>query len=396
MSALDAPVLDVRTSARDATRSGPMEKPPLSHSGFLESLRYLDLALVCCVLALTAFGLLMIFGTVHRAPMLQGAIDRQIMWFGVALCGLALSLVLDYRWLAKMAPVAWTVNLGLLIAVLVVGREINGAKSWFRIGPLSFQPAETMKIITVLMVAQWFALRPEGVRRLRDLAVPALLCFVPMLLVLRQPDLGTASLFGVIFLTMVFWAGVRRRILVGLFLAGILCAIGTWPVLKDYQKARIMTFVDPGRDPQGAGYNVIQSMIAVGSGGLTGQGIGQGTQGTYRYLPEAHTDFIFASTVEQTGFLGAVVLLGLYGVLVWRSASAVAHARDRFGGLMVAGLVGIVVGHSILNICMNVGLFPVTGLPLPFMSYGGSFLLSMYVITGLILNVGMRRFVFNG
>ncbi len=396
MSIAEAPIIDVRTSARDARRSGPMEKPPVSHSGFLESLRYLDLTLICCILTLTGFGLLMLFGTVHRAPMLQGAVDRQIMWFGVALCGLALTLVLDYRWLAKMAPAAWCINLGLLIAVLVIGREINGARSWFRIGPLSFQPAETMKIITVLMVAQWFALRPDGIRRLRDLIVPALLCFVPMLLVLKQPDLGTASLFGVVFIAMVFWAGIRRRILVGLFIAGIFCAASAWPVLKDYQKARILTFVDPGRDPQGAGYNVIQSMIAVGAGGFSGHGIGEGSQGTFRYLPEAHTDFIFASTVEQTGFLGAFVLLTLYGVLIWRASSAMYHARDRFGGLMVAGLTAIIVGHAMLNICMNIGLFPVTGLPLPFMSYGGSFLLSMYVIVGLILNVSMRRFVFNG
>jgi rod shape determining protein RodA len=252
-----------------------------------------------------------------------------------------------------------------------------------------------MKVATVLMVAQWYALRPEGVRHLRDLIVPGLLCGVPMLLVLKQPDLGTASLFGVIFIATLFWSGVRPRILLGLFSTGAVGAACMWPLLKGYQKERILTFLDPTRDPQGAGYNVIQSFIAVGSGGADGRGIGAGTQGVYRYLPEAHTDFIFASTVEQTGLIGAGLLLGLYAVIFWRALVAVEVARDRFGGLVVIGLTSILMGHVMLNMSMNIGLFPVTGLPLPFMSYGGSFLLAMYVVVGLILNVSMRRFLFN-
>lgn len=389
------PVLDVRSTARDSARMGPMEQPGVSHEGFVASLRYLDLVLLGAALGLTCFGLLMLFGTVHGSEALRGAVDRQIAWLGVALCGLAMSVVFDYRWLGRIAPAAWAANLGLLAAVLVVGTEVNGSKSWFRVGPVSFQPAETMKIVTVLMIAQWYALRPEGVRRVRDLAVPAALCGVPMALVLLQPDLGTASLFGIIFAATLLWAGVRRRIFVGLVLLGLVTAASAWPVLKDYQKERILTFVDPSRDPQGSGYNVIQSMIAVGNGGLFGQGVGEGTQGVHRYLPEAHTDFIFASTVEQTGLAGATVLVALYGLLFARALKAVHSARDRFGGLMVVGLASIIGGHAFMNMAMNVGLFPVTGLPLPFVSYGGSFLLAMYIVVGLMLNVSMRRFVFN-
>lgn len=395
MSVAETPVLDVRSTARDSARLGPMEQPGVSHEGFFASLRYLDPVLLGAVLGLTCFGLLMLFGTVHGSETLRGAVDRQIAWFGVALCGLACAVVFDYRWLGRVAPAAYVANLGLLAAVLVAGTEVNGSKSWFRFGPVSFQPAETMKIATVLMVAQWYALRPEGVRRLRDLAVPGLLCGVPMAVVLAQPDLGTASLFGIVFLATLLWAGVRRWIVALLVVAGLATAAGAWPLLKDYQKERLMTFVDPSRDPQGSGYNVIQSMVAVGNGGATGRGVGEGTQGAHRYLPEAHTDFIFASTVEQTGVAGALVLLALYGVVFGRALRTVAIARDRFGGLMVVGLASIVGGHAFMNMAMNVGLFPVTGLPLPFVSYGGSFLLSMYIVTGLILNVSMRRFVFN-
>ncbi len=389
--------MDTRDSLSEDlnVRSQAIEKPARAQSGFLGALRYLDLPLLLGVLGLTCFGLWSLHGTVHLSSYLASAVDRQVTWLGISLCVMALVLVTDYRWLGRVAPVAYILNLGLLVLVLIAGREINGAKSWFRFGPISFQPAETMKVITVIMLAEWYAVRPEGVRSLRDLIAPALLCGVPMALVLKQPDLGTASLFGIIFLTMLYWSGVRRWIFAGLIATGVLCAAGVYPFLKDYQKARIMTFIDPTRDPKGAGYNVLQSMIAVGSGGVTGQGWGEGSQAVHRYLPEAHTDFIFASTVEQTGLAGTVLLLGLYGLVFWRILRSVGQARDRFGGLVIIGLGAILMGHVFMNICMNIGLFPVTGLPLPFMSYGGSFLLAMYVMVGLILNVGMRRFLFN-
>lgn len=360
----------------------------------LAALRYLDLPMMAAAVTLTVIGLWVLFGTVQGSAFLLAAADRQVTWFGISVAAFLLVLLPDYRWLGKLATGAYLANLALLVLVLFFGTRINGSMSWFRLGPVSFQPAETMKVATVMMMAHWFAVRPEGVERLRDLLVPGLLCGVPALLILRQPDLGSASLFGAIFLGMLYWGGVRRRILATLVISGLLLAAGTYPFLKTYQKERILTFIDPARDPQGTGYNAIQSFIAVGAGGLTGRGWGQGTQSVHRYLPEAHTDFIFASAVEQTGFLGAALILALYGVVFWRVLVAVHRARDRFGGLLVVGLGAILAGHVFMNIGMCIGLFPVTGLPLPFLSYGGSFLLAMFVLVGLILNISMRRFLF--
>lgn len=354
----------------------------------------IDLPLIAAVVTLTVCGLWLLFGTVQESRFLLAAADRQITWFGLSVVAMTVAMVVDYRWLAKLATFAYVANLGLLVAVLLVGTEVNDARSWFRIGPIGYQPSETMKIATAMMLAQWFAQRPEGIRGPRELILPGLLCAVPAALILKQPDLGTASLFGVLFLATVYWAGIRRWMLVTLFLFAVLMAAGTYPVLKPYQKERIKTFVDPARDPRGQGYQALQSFIAVGNGGLAGRGWGQGTQSVHRYLPEAHTDFIFASSVEQTGFLGGLMLLGLYAVVLWRCLVAVRLARDRFGGLLVVGLGALLAGHVFVNISMNLGLFPITGLPLPFLSYGGSFLLTMYTMVGLILNVASRRFVF--
>lgn len=377
------------------SNSPNMEQPPEAHAGFLSSLFYLDLIMIGVVIALTAIGISMIFGVGAESSYLTSLGYKQLAWSGIALVGLAFALVLDYRWLGKLASTTYILNLILLVAVLIVGKKINGASSWFRIGPISFQPAETMKIFTVMMMANWFASKPEGIQKVQDLIMPALLCGVPAALVLLQPDIGTTSLFILIFFAMTYWVGIKRWMLVSLIVSGIAFVGAAYPFLRNYQKERILTFFDPYRDPTGSGYNVIQSMIAVGSGEIDGRGWGKGTQAVYRYLPEAHTDFIFASTIEQIGFIGCLLLLTLYGILFWRILKAVENSRDRFGGLVVIGLGTILLGHTMMNILMNIGLFPVTGLPLPFMSYGGTFLLSVYILIGLILNIGMRRFVFN-
>lgn len=372
-----------------------MQSPPEVGSGFLRSILYLDLVLLLCVFALTGFGIWTLYGVGAESDYLTALANRQVIWVGIALIGLSFALVMDYRWLGKIAPPCYVINLILLVAVLIIGTKVNGARSWFRVGPISFQPAETMKIVTVMMMAHWFAVRPEGIQTLKDLIAPALLCGVPAFLVIQQPDLGTTSLFAIVFLAMVYWAGIKRWMLGAMFGSGAIMAICLYPFLKNYQKERLLTFIDPYRDPTGSGYNVIQSMVAVGSGEATGKGWGEGTQAVYRYLPEAHTDFIFASSIEQVGFLGAIILLSVYGLLFWRILEAVKNARDRFGAFVVIGLGAILLGHVLMNMMMNTGLFPVTGLPLPFMSYGGTFLLSIYILIGLILNIGMRRFVFN-
>lgn len=379
-----------------ALQNATLEAPPEAHAGLAKSLSQVDFILILTVLLLTGIGIWSLYGVGAESDYLRGLADKQASWVGIALLGLATAVVLDYRWLAKVAPIGYVFNILLLIAVLIIGREVNGAKSWFRVGPVSFQPAETMKILTVMMLAQWYAEHPKGIDRWSDLLIPGLLIGIPAGLVLLQPDLGTTSLFLAIFFSMAIWGGMKRGIfwsLLGTGAAGVLCL---YPFLKNYQKERILTFLDPYRDATGSGYNVIQSMVAVGNGGPWGQGWGAGTQAVYRYLPEAHTDFIFASTIEQVGFLGTAGILALYGLLFWRILVGVEKARDRFGGLVIVGLGAILLGHVGLNMLMNLGFFPVTGLPLPFLSYGGTFLLSVYLVVGLILNVGMRRFVFTG
>ncbi len=364
-------------------------------TAFLHLLRYLDWPLIAGAVALTLAGLLSLAGASAGGAGMSAVVERQMTWVGISLCGLALTLVLDYRLIARVAPVAYAINIGLLVAVLFAGTRVNGATSWFRIGPLSYQPAETMKVMTVLVLAQWFALRPEGVRRLTDLIVPLLIVAPPVLLILKQPDFGTAFLFVFLTAAILFWAGTSRRIWITLWVSGIGAAAAAFPFLKSYQRERVLNFLDPARDPLGSGYNVIQSMIAAGSGGLTGRGWGEGSQAVHRFLPEARTDFIFASTVEQFGLLGAAVILALYGFLFWRMLECMRHARDRFGGLVIAGLAAILGGHVLMNVGMNIGLVPVTGLPLPFLSYGGTFLLATFLMVGLVLNVAMRRFVFH-
>jgi rod shape determining protein RodA len=364
-------------------------------TAFLHLLRYLDWPLLFFMAALTTIGLIGLAGASMGGAGLGSVVERQLTWTGISLCGLALALIFDYRWFARLAPLGYAINLALLLLVLFVGTRVNGSTSWFRLGPLSFQPAETMKVITVLLLAQWFAHRPEGMQRLVDLLVPIVIVLPPVVLILRQPDLGTAFLFAFIFGAMLFWAGTARWVWFTLWAAGIGMAAAVIPFLRSYQKERLLTFIDPTRDPLGSGYNVLQSMIAAGAGGIWGRGWGEGSQAVHRFLPEARTDFIFASTVEQFGLVGALVVLALYGLLLWRMLECLRQARDRFGGLVIAGIAALLGGHVLMNVGMNIGFVPVTGLPLPFLSYGGTFLLATFLMMGLVMNISMRRFVFH-
>lgn len=392
---------EIPASPRELKRGQTLELPAdvrrRSASGptIWSALKYIDPILIGSIVTLTVFGLWMLYGTVQGSPFLLALADRQVTWFGLSLAAFATVLLVDYRWLGKIAALGYTINLGLLVAVLFIGTTVNGATCWIRVGPVNFQPSETMKLFTVLVIAQWFAGRPEGVQHFRDLIVPGILAAIPFLLIMKQPDLGTGLLFFFMAGAMVYWAGVRFRIAATVVTTGLVCCLSAFPFLHNYQKERVLNFLDPSRDPLGTGYNVIQSLIAVGNGGIAGQGWGAGSQAVHRYLPEAHTDFIYASAVEQTGLLGGLAILFLYGVIMWRVLHGIRVARDRFGGLVIVGLGALLVGHIWINIGMNIGLMPVTGLPLPFISYGGSFLVSSYILAGLILSISMRRFVFS-
>jgi rod shape determining protein RodA len=284
------------------------------------------------------------------------------------------------------------VNLLLLGAVLVVGRTSLGAQRWISLGPLGqFQPSEIAKLVIVITLAKHLTDRPGPYQSVWDL-VPFLgHVAVPMLLIFKQPDLGTALVYGAIFIGMLYASGARRRDLATLGAGAVILIPILWRFLKEYQRRRLLAFVHPSLDPLGSGYGIIQSKIAVGSGLEWGKGLFAGTQGVLRFVPEHHTDFIFSVIGEELGFVGAMVLLGLFLVWVYRGLRIAAVARDRFGALAAVGIVSMVSFHVFVNIGMTVGIMPITGIPLPFISYGGSALMTMVWATALLVNIGVRH-----
>jgi rod shape determining protein RodA len=359
-------------------------------------LLHLDWLLVLTVMALSIAGIVALSGAVAGIPALASTARKQAFFLVAAVAAAAVVCLIDYRWLNRFAMGLYVANIAALIGVLLIGKTINGARSWIDLGPMNWQPSETMKVATMLVAAQWLALHPEKLEGLGGIIAPAMICGVPALLILAQPDLGTAALFFVLFIVMTMMAGASHKpiaLVLGAAVAGLAAA---YPFLKPYQKARLLVFLNPEADPLGAGYNVMQSRIAIGNGGLFGRGWGAGTQAIHQFLPEHHTDFVFASLVEQFGLVGGLLLLAGYGIMFWRLFAAMQAARDRFGGIVVAGCMGLLAGHVVENVGMTMGLLPVTGIPLPFVSYGGSFLITVFVIIGLVLNVGSRRFQFVG
>ncbi len=360
----------------------------------LDIIRHLDLPFLLLVLFMGLFGIWILEGAVLGNPFLERAVDRQFLFFWIAIGALLVATMIDYRWINRGALALYAFNLLALVAVLVGGERINGARSWISLGPVNWQPSETMKVAAVLVCAQWMALRPEEMTSWKGIFVPGLICGIPAGLILIQPDLGSASLFFFLFLAMMLMAGASRPKLIFVIISACIGVAAAFPFLKPYQKARLTTFINPEADPTGSGYNVIQSKVAIGNGGFFGRGWGEGTQGNFRFLPEHHTDFIYASLVEQLGLIGGLFVLMLYGLIIWRMVVAMSVAKDRFGGIVVAGLIAVIAGHVVMNIGMTMGLMPVTGIPLPFLSYGGSFLVTTFGLFGIVLNVASRRYTF--
>lgn len=371
--------------------SGPSSA---TRAPWIDQVLRLDYVFLLAVLAVTAGGLMVLYGGTHSIPILAASAAKQGVFWGIAVAAMIGTVMVDYRWLNRAAVGLYLLNMVALLFVLVGGSKINGARSWIDFGPVNWQPSETMKVATALVCAQYLALNPDRLKGFTGLIVPGLICGVPALLILAQPDLGTSAIFFLMFLTMMWMAGASRRWL-GIIVLSALVGMGSvYPLLKPYQKARIHVFLNPESDPAGKGYNVIQSKIAIGSGGVFGKGWGEGTQCTQRFLPEHHTDFIFASTVEQFGVVGGLLLMAGFAVILLRMVRTMDRAKDRFGGLVAAGLIAIFLTHIVLNVGMTMGLVPVTGIPLPLVSYGGSFLVTTYVMFGILLNVGSRRFTF--
>lgn len=357
----------------------------------LARLARVDWGLVAAALALAAVGLV----TVHSASA-ELAVDylpRQALWVVAGLVLMALVAAVDYHTPVELSPLIYLGALALLVTVLFVGVGPGG--SWlgiagFRLG----QPAELAKLGTALLLARYLATADRRFLTPRQLAAAAMLAALPMALIALQPDYGSAAMFAPLVGSMLLVAGVRPR---HLAVAVALClAFGalTWSFgMKTYQRQRVVSFLAPESDPQGAGYQARQSKIAVGSGELTGKGYMQGTQSQLRFLPARHTDFVFAVLAEEWGFLGAFSVLGLYVAYILSALKIAMRARDREGILLVVGLVSVFSVHVAYNTAMVVGFVPITGIPLPFLSYGGSFTLMNFAATGLILSVDLRRYV---
>ena len=319
---------------------------------------------------------------------------RQMAWVVVGSLALAVLFRLDYRKLVDLAPALYGFGLFLLVLVLFVGEVRGGAKSWLAIGPFGGQPSEFAKLSTALMLTRYLAAQRRAFLDLRQIIMASLLVAVPMILIAAERDLGGATMYLPMLAGMLLVAGVRPKMLAAFAVIGLVLAAGLWTFgMKPYQKTRIVSFLSPDQDPLGAGYQVRQSKIAVGSGQWTGRGYGQGTQSQLRFLPERHTDFIMAVLAEEWGFVGVILVLCLYGIYITASTSVAARSRDRAGILLIVGLVSIVTFHALYNASMVVGLLPITGIPMPFLSYGGSFTLVNFMATGLILNIDFRRYV---
>jgi len=321
-----------------------------------------------------------------------GAALRQLAWFGVGLVALVVIASIDYRRLVRAAPALYLLGLAGLAAVVVVGRTVSGARRWIVWGPLSVQPSEIFKICFVLMAAWVITSRwaqPVG-RTTVVLMLP--IAVAPALLITKQPDLGTAVMLFPVLVILLVGAGMRLRLLGGLLLAGVAAAPLAWLVLKEYQRERILVFLDPLRDPLGSAYNVIQAKIAIGSGQLLGKGVAGATQSRLAFLPERHTDFIFAVFAETWGFVGCLVLLVCYVLLLLRGFDIAASAREPVGRLVALGATSLLATQVLINVGMVTGLLPVVGIPLPLMSYGGSSMLASLMALGLLLSVRMRQF----
>ena len=297
----------------------------------------------------------------------------------------------DYKMLQGYGNKLYLFNLVMLVAVMLVGQSALGAQRWISLGPISIQPSEFSKLIMIISLATILEKRVGELNTMHDLLPVAAYVGVPFLLVLKQPDLGTSLVFMAIFFGMVFICGINLRLLGGIFGAGIAMMPILWHFLKDYQKMRIMVFMDPNVDPLGSGYHIIQSKIAIGSGMLFGKGLFQGTQSQLNFLPENHTDFIFAVVGEELGFVGAAILLLLYLIVLWRGICIARDASDMFGRLLAVGITSMLAFHVLVNVGMTLGIMPVTGIPLPFMSYGVSSLTTNILSVAILLNIQLRK-----
>jgi rod shape determining protein RodA len=357
---------------------------------------HFDWILLGITLVIASIGILNLYSATAKMEISGTPLYlKQIFWVLIGLTVMVMIAFIEYRFYSDFAYIIYSVALFLLIVVLGYGIITSGAQRWLKIGSLSFQPSEFVKISLILALAKFFHRPPERKGYLlKHLPLPFLLLFLPMILILKQPDLGTAIVLLLVFFSILIFVKIRWSSLLTIGLAGAAAVPLLWNFLKEYQKKRILTFFNPDLDPLGAGYHLIQSKIAVGSGGLIGKGFMKGTQCKLGFLPEQQTDFIFSALGEEWGLIGSLFVVGLYFVLIFWGLRIAVQAKDRFGAILAFGVVAMLFWHIFINIGMVLGMMPVVGIPLPLFSYGGSFMISTLIGVGLLLNVSMRRYLF--
>jgi rod shape determining protein RodA len=347
----------------------------------------IDAPLLMIVLTLTMLGLAALFSASYDNP---GRVATQLGNLALAVTAMWVVAQVSPQTMMRFALPAFVVGLAFLVAVALFGDVVNGARRWLHVGVTRFQPSEMMKLALPMMLA-WYFHKNESTLRVRDFAVAAVLLAVPLGLILRQPDLGTAGLVGTAGFFVIFFAGVSWKLMGALAGAGAAALPLLWGFLHDYQRRRVLTLLDPTQDPLGAGYHIIQSTIAVGSGGLSGKGWLNGTQAHLEFIPERHTDFIFAVYSEEFGLIGNLVLLVLYSLLVARGLVIAGNAATLFGRLLAASIALQFFVYAFVNMGMVSGILPVVGVPLPFLSYGGTALLTLFIGVGMLMSIHRHR-----
>lgn len=353
-------------------------------------------ALLVTIAAIFSIALLSLYSVSHQpnGEMVKNFAIQQLVWMGFCIWLSIFIIWFGYERTLDYAYLIFAVNILLLALVLIIGSTKLGARRWFSLGQFSLQPSEFCKISFILALVKYVSDNSQRLNKFKVVIISLLICIVPMVLIIKQPDLGTAVVFLPILFSVLFVAGVRVRYLIYLFLAGLVSFPVVWHILKDYQKQRLLVFLNPNADPLGAGYTVIQSKIAVGSGGLFGKGWLSGTQNQLNFLPERHSDFIFSVIGEEWGFLGAILLLGLFLLLIILLLRIADTTNDQKGKLLVVAVVTTLWFQVFINLSMTIGLVPVVGLPLPLVSYGGSSLMTTMALIALAISVRLKRKIF--
>jgi len=358
---------------------------------FSEKIEQLNWLLISLIITLAFIGFVMLYSA--GGGSFRPWLIRQLGFFSVFFPLMIFIAVTDIKLWFRWSYFFYAIALGLVIVVDIMGHNAMGATRWFRIGPITVQPSEIMKLCTVFALARYFYnIEADEIGRIRFLIIPILLIVVPACFIFYQPDLGTGAILCIAGASVLFLAGVKLWKFISVGVATLVAIPFAWHfLLYDYQKQRVLTFLNPNNDPLGSGYNIIQSKIAIGSGGLLGKGYLNGTQGQLNFLPEKQTDFIFTMLSEELGFLGSVFTIAVYSAIIAIGISIATKTKHQYGRLLVMGIINIFFVHMFINMGMVMGLIPVVGAPLPFVSYGGTIMATMMIGFGLVLNVDLHK-----